>query len=89
MAHEDVGNHAGNHVDVVEGRNEETLGTVATIICAEPASAMLHGDEGIRRAFAARLRQRGHREGGKDIAKRRCEGPKQHHHSQLSFDFMT
>jgi len=49
---------------------------------------MLHGDEGIRRALAARLRQHGHREGSKDMAKRRCEGPKQHH-SQLPFDFMT
>ncbi|WP_346893871.1 hypothetical protein [uncultured Roseibium sp.] len=62
---------------------------MATIIRAEPASSMRHGDKGIRQAFAARLRQRGHREGSKDMAKRRCEGPKQQHHSQLPLNFMT
>jgi hypothetical protein len=78
-----------HHVDVVRGRIEEALENLAAIICAEPASAMFHGDEGIRRALAAQFRQPGHRKGSTQMAKRRSGGPNWHHHSKMSLDFKT
>ena len=43
------------HVEEVIDRIEQALGDVIAIVHVEPAAAMLHGDEGVRRALAARL----------------------------------